>query len=67
MPYFLVKDAGPFGGSPETAREVYRTRAEAQAGLKFHRGRWRVVYAATMLDAEKQAAGSPQRRLTAFA
>ncbi len=66
MPFFLVKDAGPFGGSAEIAREVYKTRAEAQSGLKFHRGRWRVVYAATMHDAERQAAGA-QRKLSAFA
>ena len=67
MPFYLVKDAGPFGGAAEVAREVYRTRAEAQAGLKFYRGRWRVIYAATMHEAEKQMAAGPQRKLSAYA
>ena len=66
MPFYLVKDAGPFGGAAEVARDVYKTRAEAQHGLRLHRGRWRVLYAASQVEAVKLA-DAGVRRATAFA
>jgi len=50
----------------EVARDVYKTRAEAQHGLRLQRGRWRVIYAASQVEAVKLAEGGA-RKVTAFA
>jgi hypothetical protein len=55
MPFFLIKDPGPFGGRAEVSRLSYKTRVDALNAVKLHRGRWRVVSALSPLDAEKQA------------
>ena len=65
MPYYLVKDAGPFGGRAEVSRLAYKTRVEAQDAIKLHRGRWRVVSALSPLEAEKLAVSKPQTVATA--